>query len=683
MAEKQSPAASTGSSANGSGGTPQSRHSPISRLVVTKQPPTHIFANEWFEIEFDIDLVKGKGSFDGAEFVASLHHHKSKRIVSEDDVAFTVVPSAPLKFSSQETSPKRKRSLRCKISPKQVRRDKANAYFIQLAPREGSGPLDIMPATSGKVSVVNYKINISVTDEWEPIWYKDEGGRDKCMTIEAVLLNREGTLSVGSAVPLQMTLFYDHADQPVKVGRQNIFRVMGPLITKTDVQSGGATLKFRIDDVSKNHQGQDFRVEVAPDPKAKGFMDVAPGFSPAVSIRSKRNKRQRLGSLSRAEQSRYTSSPAAAAYQQPRVPSMPLDDRRPEAPFAGVDTARLREAMKGVAAWTEEVVSGLYPLQWQVIGYASNPDGSPDYSRPYHTMPNPNERIARVLSMYNDVTREHLRFLISSVEGAEPSRRGPLVALPQAAPRIPDDAMAMTGPGLFPFPIDPRLGHPGLPPHPSMGQQGSFLPPGHPMSMPPDVFRNKGEAGFPLQAAGPSQTPMQRQNPSGHPGSMMRMGEMGGIPMSGHAASMPVQSVRNVQTESLEETTSRSQSFDEENRETEVAYILAKQYNATRTGEKLGYPAFSESKELLGFYHESSKRVGVDRFIPISQHRDDFGPLEMVHASQILSNAIESKDKAVHALKDWGSIENLIDHVLVYEWSKGLGTGNSGEDAAA
>jgi len=30
--------------------------------------------------------------------------------------------------------------------------------------------------------------------------------------------------------------------------------------------------------------------------------------------------------------------------------------------------SRLREAMRGIIKWTEEVVTGLYPLQWQVIG---------------------------------------------------------------------------------------------------------------------------------------------------------------------------------------------------------------------------------------------------------------------------------------------------------------------------
>ena len=672
MAEKPSPAQSA-SSATGSVATPQSRNSPTSRLIVAKQPPTHIFADAWFEVEFDVEMVKGKGSLNDAEFVLTLHHQKSRRPTG-DDVAFTAVPPGPVRFSSRDTSPKRKRRLRCKILPKDVRQDKAAAFFIQLSLKDSSCGADIMPASTRQVNVVNYMINITVNDEWEPVWYKDEGGRDKCMTIDAVLLNREGSLCVGEQVPLQMTLYYDHADQPVKVGKQSIFRVIGPLTSKTDKRTGRATLKFRVDDVSKNHQGQDFRVEVAPDANAKGFQDVAPGFSPAVSIRSKRNKRQRLGSTSRSEPSRYSTSPISS--QQARMPGSMRDEPllgSDAPPFRGVEVSRLRDAMKGVMQWTEEVVNGLYPLQWQVIGYAQNPDGSPDFSRPYHSMQNPNECISRVLSMYSEVTREHLMFLMNAVEGSGPSLQGNSVVLPRTVPRLPDDAM-MAAHVMPPFPMDPRI-----------APRGPFLPPGHPMAMsiPPDVFRVKGDSAYPLQALhGLPQSPMQAQNMAPQnqnqllPGSMMRMDEIGGMPMSSHAASLPQQSVRIGKSEPLDSGQMQAgRSFDDDNRESEVAYVLAKQFKATRTGERLGFPAYSESKEILGFYRESSIKVGVGQFLPISRLREDFGPLEIMEATEILNKAMENKSDAVHALKEWGSISNLIDHALVYDWTKDIGTG--------
>jgi hypothetical protein len=50
-----------------------------------------------------------------------------------------------------------------------------------------------------------------------------------------------------------------------------------------------------------------------------------------------------------------------------------------------------------------------------------------------------------------------------------------------------------------------------------------------------------------------------------------------------------------------------------------------------------------------------------------------------MQATEILNEAMENKSDSVYALKDWGSISNLIDHALVYDWSKDIGSGASGE----
>jgi hypothetical protein len=115
----------------------------------------------------------------------------------------------------------------------------------------------------------------------------------------------------------------------------------------------------------------------------------------------------------------------------------------------------------------------------------------------------------------------------------------------------------------------------------------------------------------------------------------------------------------------------RSLRVDDDNRESEVEYVLAKQYKALRTGERLGFPAYSETKEILGFYREvpgSSAR----QFSAISRHRSDFGPLEILQATEILEDAIKKKSEAVHSLKEWGTIDNLLNQALVYDWRQDL-----------
>ena len=115
-------------------------------------------------------------------------------------------------------------------------------------------------------------------------------------------------------------------------------------------------------------------------------------------------------------------------------------------------------------------------------------------------------------------------------------------------------------------------------------------------------------------------------------------------------------------------------------RESEVAFVLAKQFKSARTGEGLGFPAYSRhGKELLGFYREVG--VGVAQFVPLSHHGPDhFGPAEIADAVRALQEGIRNKSEAVHALKDWGSMASLMDHVLVYDWSKGIG-GSGGHHA--
>jgi hypothetical protein len=130
--------------------------------------------------------------------------------------------------------------------------------------------------------------------------------------------------------------------------------------------------------------------------------------------------------------------------------------------------------------------------------------------------------------------------------------------------------------------------------------------------------------------------------------------------------------------------TARGRAEIEETRESEVEYVLAKQYKSMRTGDRLGFPAYSASKEILGFYRESSTKVGVGQFVPIRNLAHEFGSMEIMQATDILGESILAKSEAVHALKDWGSISSLIDHALVYDWSKDIdGSGNQNQSESS
>ncbi len=316
------------------------------------------------------------------------------------------------------------------------------------------------------IRLVSYKLNVEPID-WEDVWYKDEGGRDKCMTVQVELRKADGSVVIGRQVPLQLLLVYADAHF-TPLHNQNLLHIFGGTQHQCiNAESGKSVIRFRIHDVSKNHQGQDFILQISAD--ATQWSDVAPGYTPAVSVRSKKRnvKRPRSGpSLSKKDGTNTTtdshpSKPKAAKKNEvPREKYQPNTSRSssitnnvacrenpaqhsppllppppdvvtplpiiasPKAGYAARSAAavkkalfsveepqpailpplydnsfhRMDEPITNITTWAEDVVSGLFPLQWTVVGYATLPNGTVDYSRPYHSMSNPNNFITNILS---------------------------------------------------------------------------------------------------------------------------------------------------------------------------------------------------------------------------------------------------------------------------------------------
>ena len=104
------------------------------------------------------------------------------------------------------------------------------------------------------------------------VWYKDEGGREKCIQLNVTMVDAKGATVKDRPVRLKCVLKYD--DSGMQVINQDILKLWtdssgfavgaghGPVI---ELKKGVARIKARIEDVSKNHQGQSFRIEVGPD----------------------------------------------------------------------------------------------------------------------------------------------------------------------------------------------------------------------------------------------------------------------------------------------------------------------------------------------------------------------------------------------------------------------------------
>ena len=163
------------------------------------------------------------------------------------------------------------------------------------------------------------------------VWYKDEGGQHKCILLKLSLADSTGK-KVKKDAKIKCALRY--ADTGKIVENQSILRVWTEDGRKRGLalKGGQLTVKARVEDVSKNHQGQCFCVEVSCD--EEGIESVR---TQKVHVRSKRNKRRRAS----------TSPP------------------RTRAPLPQVSEDGLPSS---VAEWIQEVNSSLDEMRWRVSG---------------------------------------------------------------------------------------------------------------------------------------------------------------------------------------------------------------------------------------------------------------------------------------------------------------------------
>ncbi|KAI9913009.1 hypothetical protein PsorP6_005062 [Peronosclerospora sorghi] len=315
--------------------------------------------------------------------------------------------------------------------------------------------LNVTPAVTSEMTVIQHRLLIQ--EKLPELWYKDEGGRDKCMTLPIYLVNAKNERVGNRPVPLRVTLLYEN-EHPVL--KQDILKI-SPDCQRTIDSTGKAVLKLRIEDVSKNHQGQAFRLKVEADTAQSPLnFDVAYDLSSSISVRSKRNKR-RPGKMAptithhiitgATTPMSTTSSPASNADHEMMLASgfgtaaFTAEDRRkrlrtggnasPGTPRVGGSPQSgnsLTGAMESILTWTGGVVNGLHQLEWQTVGYESKSDGSADPDRPIYRCPacwrykdvmtyetaqhDAKCLIANLLLTYATDTMRHLDFVLKGIE---------------------------------------------------------------------------------------------------------------------------------------------------------------------------------------------------------------------------------------------------------------------------
>jgi len=143
-------------------------------------------------------------------------------------------------------------------------------------------PVYTFPAVRS-ISMYSVSYRLFVTEEYTSnyVWYKDEGGKDKCIEITVSLRDGRGALVCNEHVDLGAKLNYCSGEQVLD---QDILVVSHDSKRSID-EHGHALIKFRINEVSNRHRGNLFQLVIF----ARTRADISPALCTPVDVKSKRN----------------------------------------------------------------------------------------------------------------------------------------------------------------------------------------------------------------------------------------------------------------------------------------------------------------------------------------------------------------------------------------------------------
>lgn len=328
-------------------------------------------------------------------------------------------------------------SLRVKVSDVSMNLGNRKFFILVSTSRHSS-----VSAKSDGIMVITHRLAVQPNPAWEDEWFKDEGGRDKCIELSVELQNAKGQRVASRRVPLVVTLLYHSG---AEVSRQDILK-LGP-DSDLCIVEGKASIRARIDEVSRSHQNQAFTIRVGPDVGNNPLdNDVSPAVCRPVIVRSKRNNKKRkesaaaaaaavsmasgpqalaaaAGSIARREyQAQTYGMPAGLAGSSSLPPtgarSYSSTSRTPMA--MGVpegDPNDMQQALTSVLGWISAVLSTLQKMRWMPLGVEHRLDGvTHDPQRILYQMQNPNSDIDQVLATYKNEVMNDLHVILGALE---------------------------------------------------------------------------------------------------------------------------------------------------------------------------------------------------------------------------------------------------------------------------
>jgi hypothetical protein len=570
-------------------------------------------------------------------------------------------------------------------------------FVVHISAAKNAGSdLTVVPAVTTEMTVIQHRLMIQ--ENLPDLWYKDEGGRDKCMTLPIFLVNEKGERVQNRQVPLRVTLLYE-SEHPVL--KQDILK-MSPDCQRLIDNSGRALLKLRIEDVSKNHQGQAFRLKVEADTAQSPMnFDVAYDLSSTISVRSKRNKRRPLKNpgmsithhiiAGASNPASATSSPSSNPDTEANLSSMnsfPSEERDPKrlrlSPSTGSGQAggpkatTLTGSMESILSWTGAVVNGLHQLEWQTVGYESKSDGTADPERPIYRCPacwrykdvmtyetaqhDTKCLIANLLLAYATDTMGHLDYVLKSIE-----QFPAILAAHKNAKSMGDVTNGSNVPSLI-SPQHMGLSDPSTPQH--MLANASAMMMSQAMSTTSSAGHFAMTNSTSTTSAPPSLSRGLTDIMSGMDTPVLMRGNSGGLSeFMRQLDDQDGNETSQMYFQNMANQSNGSNSQVAEAIEIQVFYVLARMITLNATNA-IGFPAFDAAMNLLGFYQEARESSTTEVvFVPVSDI-PAITQVEIVQTQRLLRTELKENSSAVHTLARCNNdLVKLKEDVILFHWN--------------
>ena len=171
-------------------------------------------------------------------------------------------------------------------------------FVVYLEGYRPHGNNNIIAAITNPITTIKHKLVLTEAYSAPYIWYKDEGAKDKSIKVVVKLIDAEQNVVTDRNIPLTVNLIYTSGQIVTPSTVLTIFhdRESKQLYVGN---TGTETIRFRVNEVSRNHRKQLFHLSVAPTDTT--LADISPATSIAFEVKSKRSSDARREQAAKAD----------------------------------------------------------------------------------------------------------------------------------------------------------------------------------------------------------------------------------------------------------------------------------------------------------------------------------------------------------------------------------------------